>query len=70
MYSYSGIGSIERTLNSPVKHNIILTILGESYANVLLVFRYVLKELIQTERDYVKSLGEVVEVRIEILSAT
>ena len=40
------------------------------YANVLLVFRYVLKELIQTERDYVKSLGEVVEVKLEILSAT
>ena len=27
-----------------------------------LSFSFVLKELIQTERDYVKSLGEVVEV--------
>lgn len=26
--------------------------------------RFVLKELIQTEKDYVKSLGEVVEVRV------
>ena len=33
-----------------------------SSQNSPLFFRFVLKELIQTERDYVKSLGEVVEV--------
>lgn len=31
---------------------------------MLFIVRFVLKELIQTEKDYVKSLGEVVEVRI------
>ena len=37
---------------------------------ILLFFfvRFVLKELIQTERDYVKSLGEVVEVSLVIFT--
>ena len=35
---------------------------------LLFFFRFVLKELIQTERDYVKSLGEVVEVSLVIFT--
>ena len=34
----------------------------------LFFVRFVLKELIQTERDYVKSLGEVVEVSLVIFT--
>ena len=38
--------------------------LFSSKSSVFNPCRFVLKELIQTEKDYVKSLGEVVEVRI------